>query len=195
MKEVLVLRELEQIKAISHPYRIEILEAFEDSSATAKQIADKMGEPHAKVNYHIKILLKVGILELIEEKIKLGIVEKYYMPAAKTFVIDKSILDSGEKKVLDSVNQAKISIFKNISKDFYKAVEVADEKNYPKKILHFNDYYLTLDEIDKLQDKMAALIEEFLKGKKDKNRENTKRYSISTLMIPRFNLKRKDNKF
>lgn len=185
MKEVLVLRDLEQIKAISHPYRIEILESFEDASATAKQIADKMGEPHAKVNYHIKTLLKVGILELIEEKVKLGIVEKYYRPAARTFVIDKNILNSGEKNVLDSINQAKISVFENISKDFYRAVEIANEKDYPKKILHYNDYYLTLDEISELQDKLASVLDEFLKEKKDKNRENVKKYSISALMIPR----------
>lgn len=191
MKDVLVLRDLEQIKAISHPYRIEILESFEDSSATAKQIADKMGEPHAKVNYHIKTLLKVGILELIEEKVKLGIVEKYYLPAARTFVIDRNIMNASEKTVLDSINQASLSIFENISKDFYKAVEIADEKEHPKKILHYNDYYLTLDEVIEFQEKVKAVMQDYLKDKKDKTRPDTKKYSISSLMIPRVKSKNK----
>ncbi|SHJ84710.1 winged helix-turn-helix domain-containing protein [Paramaledivibacter caminithermalis] len=185
MKDILVLRELEQIKAIAHPYRLEIIESFEESSATAKQIADKMQEPHAKVNYHIKTLVKVGILELVEEKVKLGIVEKYYMPSARNFVIDRNILNTSEKSVLESLAQASISLFENISKDFYRAVEHTNEKEYPKKFLYYNDYYLTLEEINQLQSKLESVLIEFLEGKKDKNRPNTKRYTISSLMIPR----------
>lgn len=185
MKDILVLRELEQIKAIAHPYRLEIIECFEESSATAKQIADKMEEPHAKVNYHIKTLLKVGILDLVEEKVKLGIVEKYYMPAAKNFVIDRNILNTSEKNVLESLAQASISLFESISKDFYKAVEYTNEKEHPKKFLYYYDYYLTLEEINQLQNNLESVLVEFLKGKKDKNRPNTKRYSVSSLMIPK----------
>lgn len=191
MKDVLVLRDLEQIKAISHPYRIEIVESFEDTCATAKQIADKLDEPHAKVNYHIKTLVKVGILELVEERVKLGIVEKYYLPSAKTFVIDRNIMNASEKVVLDSINQVSLSIFENISKDFYRAVEFADEKEYPKKILHYNDYYLTLDEVLDFQDKIKVVIQDYLKDKQNKNRPNTRKYSISALMIPRVKNKNK----
>ncbi len=193
MKEVLVLSDLEQIKAISHPYRIEIVEAFEDLPATAKQIADRLGEPHAKVNYHIKTLLKVGILELVEEKIKLGIVEKYYLPSAKMFVIDKSILNSSENgNVIESINQALISIFENISKDFYKSIEYMGQKQQANKILHYNDYYLTEDEVQELQDKLKVVMKDYLKDKKDKDRNNTKKYSISSLIIPRISSQKKE---
>ncbi len=186
MKDILVLRELDQIKAISHPYRIEIIECFEDEQpATAKQIADRMGEPHAKINYHIKTLQKVGILELIDEKVKSGIIEKYYRPAAKTFVIDRSIMNTGEKGVIESINQASISIFENISKDFYRAIENANDSDYAKKMLHYNDYYLTIEETEELQCILKDTIEEYIKDKKDKSREGTKAYSISTLTIPR----------
>lgn len=185
MRDILVLRDLDQIKAISHPYRIEILEAFEEAPSTAKQIADKLGEPHAKVNYHIKTLLKVGIIELFEEKVKLGIVEKYYLPMARMFMIDRNILNCGEKNIIESLNQASISIFENISKDFYRAVEIADEKEHPKKILHYNDYYLTKEEVLEFQDNLKEFMQDFLKDKKNKDRKNTKKYSISSLVIPR----------
>ena len=35
----------------------------------------------------------MGILELVEEKIKSGIVEKYYYPKAKNIVIDKNVIN------------------------------------------------------------------------------------------------------
>ena len=191
MKDIFVLRELEQIKAISHPYRIEILECFEEEQpATAKQIADKMGEPHAKINYHIKTLQKVGILDLVDERVKSGIIEKYYLPSAKTFVIDKSIMNSGDKGVIESLNQASISIFENITKDFYKAVENANEKEHPKQMLHYNDYYLTIEETEELKHKLAETIEAYIKNKKDKSRQDTKPYSIASLIIPRIKKKK-----
>ncbi len=191
MKDIFVLRELEQIKAISNPYRIEILECFEEEQpATAKQIADKMGEPHAKINYHIKTLQKVGILDLVDERVKSGIIEKYYLPSAKTFVIDKSIMNSGDKGVMESLNQASISIFENIAKDFYKAVENANEKEHPKQMLHYNDYYLSIEETEELKHILAETVEGFIKNKKDKNRENTYPYSIASLIIPRIKKKK-----
>ena len=70
MKEILVLRDLECIKAIAHPKRIDILKAFNNLPLSAKQLSQILDEPHAKINYHIKTLYKVGILELVEEKIK-----------------------------------------------------------------------------------------------------------------------------
>ena len=93
MREVLVLRDLECIKAIAHPRRIDILKIFDEIPLSAKQLSQLLDEPHAKINYHIKTLYKVGILELVEEKIKSGIVEKYYYPSAKNIVIDKKVLD------------------------------------------------------------------------------------------------------
>ena len=57
-----------------------------------------LDEPHAKINYHIKTLYKVGILELVEEKIKSGIVEKYYYPKAKNIFIDKNIINISLKE-------------------------------------------------------------------------------------------------
>ena len=108
MKEVMILRELDQIKAISQEYRISILETFNYEPATAKMISDRLGEPHAKINYHIKELVKVGILKLVDERIKLGIVEKYYCPVAYDFVIESSLLTGSENSLM-TVEKASIA--------------------------------------------------------------------------------------
>lgn len=170
MKDILVLRELEQIKAISNPYRVEILESFEvDEPQSAKQIAEKLGEPHAKVNYHIKTLLKVGILDLVDEKVKSGIIEKYYLPAAKALVIDKSFMKNTEEEIFQSLNAASISIFEKISEDFYKAVENPEE---PKFINHYQEYSLTKEELRELMKKVEDFVRGELKGKKNKKPSN-----------------------
>ena len=93
MKDLLVLRDLECIKAIANPKRIDILKSFEKEPLSAKQLSQILEEPHAKINYHIKSLYKSGILELVEEKIKSGIVEKYYYPTAKNIIIEKNVIN------------------------------------------------------------------------------------------------------
>lgn len=181
MKEVLVLRELEQIKAISQGYRISILEAFNNKPATAKQISDHLGEPHAKINYHIKTLVKVGILELVEENIKLGIVEKYYCPVARDFVVDSSSFSTNERDRA-TFEKASVALFELMAKDFYDNVEYMGEKP-PKKFYRHPDIYMTKEESEFLNDEINNMIKAFIEDKRE-TKENTFKYSVSTLMIP-----------
>lgn len=183
MNDILVLRDLEQIKAISHPYRVEVFESFDgEQPQSAKQVAEKLGEPHAKVNYHIKSLLKVGILQLVEEKVKSGIIEKYYLPTAKKLVIDKSFMQSLDEDTLQSLNQVSISLFEKISSDFYRALEGPQEQT--KFINYLTDYYLTQDEVKELMAEIEELVKKKLEGKNDKSRPGVHGYNFSVLGIP-----------
>ncbi|MGL5693645.1 MAG: ArsR/SmtB family transcription factor [Peptostreptococcaceae bacterium] len=180
MKELLVLRDLECIKAIAHPRRIDILKAFEKEPLSAKQLSQMLDEPHAKINYHIKTLYKVGILELVEEKIKSGIVEKYYYPTAKNIIVGKKVidfsldnLDDGEKKDIC------VSKFENMSELFYKAAE--DEVLQPNNVIEYRDIVLNDSEIKEINEAIRNKIEEIL-SKKTEDEEN--KYSISLVSIP-----------
>lgn len=182
MKDILVLRDLEEIKAISHPYRLEILEAFDGEPLSAKQLSEILGEPHAKINYHIKNLVSVGILELVEEKVKSGIIEKYYLPKAKMIVIDKSILSSNNDSLVQTLNQASISLFEKISEDFYRAAENSEIQS--KHIRHYNQFYLTEDEGKELMVTLEEKLYEILENKKEKDKENVRPYNITFMAVP-----------
>ena len=177
MKEVLILRDLECIKAIAHPRRIDVLKAFNKEPLSAKQLSQMLDEPHAKINYHIKTLYKVGILELVEEKIKSGIVEKYYYPKAKNILIDKNIINIylEEKK-----GEKYISKIDDIIDLFYKAVknQVLEEEN----IINYNDICLNNDEIIELNNAIKYKIEEIIQ-KRNKEDEGIK-YDIVMVSIP-----------
>jgi len=185
MKEVMILNELEQIKTVSNMYRIEVIESFEGKQATAKMIADNMGEPHAKVNYHIKELLNVGVLELVEEKVRLGIVEKFYRPSAKVFIIDKSIL-ANDEKTIDKLSCGKhICVFNGIAKDFYEAIEKSNILNNGESLIQKEDCYLTKEEVELLRVRLKASLAEIVKERKSRSYCNLKHYSVSTLVVPK----------
>lgn len=176
MKEILVLRDLECIKAIAHPKRIDILKAFNNLPLSAKQLSQILDEPHAKINYHIKTLYKVGILELVEEKIKSGIVEKYYYPKAKSILIDKNVINISLEKDDETIQ----SKYEDIVDLFYQAVEknLLDEEN----LINYNNIYLSKNELIELNNTIKYKIEDIINNR---NRDNEDiQYDIVMASIP-----------
>ncbi|MBN2897818.1 MAG: helix-turn-helix transcriptional regulator [Clostridia bacterium] len=155
MNEVFIVKDLEQIKALSSPYRISIIEAFNGEEATAKHISSKIGEPHSKVNYHIKLLAKVGLLKLVKESPKYGVIEKYYQPIAKSFIIDSKVTNNAGE-----VDKFKSAVFDRINKDFLANARNED-MDLPSKITYDSNIYLTEEEIATVNDKVWAILEPY----------------------------------
>lgn len=89
MLEQYTITDIKQLKALSHPSRVKILSALTDKAMTAKQLADQFGEEPAKTSYHVKQLLKVGLVELVyTRETQNGIIEKYYRAIARDFRTD-----------------------------------------------------------------------------------------------------------
>ncbi len=181
MKDVLVLRDLDCIKAIAHPRRVDILKTFNKDSLSAKQLSEILDEPHAKINYHIKTLYNVGILELVEEKIKSGIVEKYYYPTANNIVISRKIIDyTLEQESNESV--ISISDFEDTIEQFYDAAEAKLLKE--DSMLEYKGVFLTEGEISELKSSMGQKIEEIISKRETISREDEKKHNLVMCVVP-----------
>lgn len=179
MKELLVLRDLECVKAIAHPRRIDILNAFDKEPLSAKQLSEMLDEPHAKINYHIKTLYNVGILELVEEKIKSGIVEKYYYPTANNVVISRKIINY----TLDPASEdgtVSISDFENTVEHFYNAVE--KEALKLDNVLEYRNIQLSDSEVAELQKTMKDKVSEILANRNENSED--KKHNLIMVAIP-----------
>lgn len=89
MLEQFIISDIKQLKALSHASRVKILSSLAEKPMTAKQLADQFGEEPAKTSYHVKQLLKVGLVELkFTRETQNGIVEKYYQAIAREFQTD-----------------------------------------------------------------------------------------------------------
>lgn len=181
MKDVLVLRDLECIKAIAHPRRVDILKTFDKEPLSAKQLSEILDEPHAKINYHIKTLYNVGILELVEEKIKSGIVEKYYYPTANNIVISRKIIDYTLEQEIDA-DFVSISDFEDTIESFYDAAEAGDLNG--DSILECDNVLLTNDEICELRSALKDKVDEIISKRENSARENEKKHDIVMFAIP-----------
>ncbi len=182
INEVLVVNSLEQIKALSSPYRIKIIETFDNKPASAKDISMRMGEPHGRVNYHIKTLAKVGILKLVDVSVKQGVVEKYYMPVAESIVLDSRVVNKNDDHEMKDMRNAGIALFEKISKEFYGTMNNR-ELTIPKKINYDYEFYMTEEEAETLNVKIQEVVDAYLKDKEEP-REGTHKYFTASMIIP-----------
>ncbi|WP_137790227.1 winged helix-turn-helix domain-containing protein [Bacillus sp. E(2018)] len=99
----------DQQKLIANATRIQIIHLLKDEELTAKEVADKLGKTTGTVHYHIQLLFNGGILELVKEQKKGGIIEKYYRSKSTRFELKEDttkpssvstnlLLDDEEKK-------------------------------------------------------------------------------------------------
>lgn len=80
-----VVTDPQQLKAFTDPLRVRVLNQLKQRAATNQQVAAALGEPHAKVLYHVRFLLDAGLIRLVDQRIKGGNVEKYYRAVARLF--------------------------------------------------------------------------------------------------------------
>jgi predicted transcriptional regulator len=70
-----IVADPQQLKAFTDPLRVRVLNQLRERAATNQQIAVALGEPHAKVLYHVRFLQQVGLIRLVDQQIKGGNVE------------------------------------------------------------------------------------------------------------------------
>lgn len=92
--DIEVLDEPAAAAAVLDPMRSRILAALrEPGSATS--VSAVLGEPRQKVNYHLRALEAVGLVELVEERPRRGLTERVVVASARSYVVSTTALGAG----------------------------------------------------------------------------------------------------
>lgn len=83
MEKLLIITELDQLKSISDPFRLQLLSMMAEEPKTGQMLADELGLPRAKVHYHLNQLLAHNIITVAHTIEKNSIIQKFYRPAAE----------------------------------------------------------------------------------------------------------------
>jgi DNA-binding transcriptional ArsR family regulator len=105
----LVITDVEQLRAISDPLRIRLIEAMADTplrSWTAKELAERLGTKQTKLYHHLNLLEEHGFIEVAETRMVSGILEKRYRVTAVSFRVDRSLLAGGGTDAIGEVLDA-----------------------------------------------------------------------------------------
>lgn len=74
------------VKAMSHPLRVRILAMLDERRASPNQLAGWLGASLGTVAYHVRTLLQLGLIELVDETRVRGAVEHHYRAVTRPFV-------------------------------------------------------------------------------------------------------------
>jgi DNA-binding transcriptional ArsR family regulator len=65
-------------KALSHETRAQILALIAEGKASPKEVAERLGQDIRGVSYHVRVLHRLGCVELVETKQRRGAIEHFY---------------------------------------------------------------------------------------------------------------------
>src|SRR4051794_24799033 len=91
MQEEYLIQETLQLKAVSNPVRMQMLQLLIERQLTATQIGDRMGIAPARAHSHQNQLKPAGLVKLVETRENAGILEKYYRAISKLFRLDRTL--------------------------------------------------------------------------------------------------------
>lgn len=86
-----LIRQPERAAALLHPLRRRILEALREPGS-ASSVAQRLGLPRQRVNYHLRELEKERLLKLVEERRKGNCMERVLTATARHYLIAPEVL-------------------------------------------------------------------------------------------------------
>ena len=172
--ETYFVKRLEQVKLLSDPFKLKLLEGFAIKPATTKQVADRMGEKAPRLYRHVDALVDEGLLELVEEKPKRGTIERYYKTIADRFEVDPGLFapdhdggDGGEGAV-DMLRK----IFRDVESDIVSWFDQHTDREPTRDELPLMIRYNVRgseEEIQRLRQKLEGFLEECSAADEDRD--------------------------
>ncbi|WP_139492266.1 ArsR/SmtB family transcription factor [Brevibacillus dissolubilis] len=186
MKEFFEITDMEALKSFAVPERVKILELFEDlEPRTAKQIATELGENAARLHYHVKELVRVGLLEQVDTRVKGSIVEKYYQPVAKVISANLRVVIENNAHQLSEIM---FSPLHATEKDLVRTLNRLVESDVDVRQDYNDTFYYNMGELNLTKEERNQLVGElnalYSKYKDLKPTEGRRKFKYFTLLFP-----------
>jgi DNA-binding transcriptional ArsR family regulator len=85
LAETMELTTVEQVRAVSDPFRTTLLGLLHERAATVTELATAVGRPKGTVAHHVRVLADAGILRVVRTRRVRAIEERYYGRSARMF--------------------------------------------------------------------------------------------------------------
>jgi DNA-binding transcriptional ArsR family regulator len=192
--DTLTITNLETVKVLSDPLRLQILEQMLEQPVTVKQLAAELKIPQTKLYYHINTLEEHGLVRVVSTRVVSGIIEKQYWVTAHNISIDKTLFAApGGKGISDEVNSLLQTMFDSVRVDLNKSVEAGlvdiskvsdpDSGHEPKQLVLVRSLaQVPEDKVEELYKKMNDVIKEF--DSCDMDSPDAQAHGLMVVMFP-----------
>jgi DNA-binding transcriptional ArsR family regulator len=188
-----MIEDLESIKIISDPLRVQILEAMAVKPQSVNQIAEKLGLSASKLYYHFNKLEQHGFIKVVDKTTRGNIVEKFYWVTAFDFRLDKA----AHKLQGPSEPQHAISMLLHpldvTRQDAIRSMEARahaleqGKPKHPRSVKAYREVRCIPDDLaQEFMERLHALTTEFEAMEQVESNEDAVNWALTVLLYPSF---------
>ena len=170
---------LEQVRALSHPLRLRLLELFAHEPRTTKQAAEVLGEPPTRLYHHVAALERAGLIRLRETRQNRGTTEKYYEVVKPLQPVGREVLkDKDARRDLASMG---LVVFNQARNELVRALASDD---VPENLVAVRAVFrLTPTAAKEVRRELVGILKK-LKARKKPLRGKPRRYALTIALVP-----------
>ena len=201
VKEMHLIRDLETLKVISDPFRIDIIRLIHEANmkgrfCTVKEISEVLDLPSTKLYYHINLLEKHGLIVVGDTQIVSGIIEKQYQIVAENITVDPEILTTSDiteneklEYMLDSVRSFLDGTYLDVKRGLTQSfTEKSEDKEKDSSFVMYtkSTFYLSKAQIDEMSKAIKEIEKKYDEISKKNFKEDieSKTYGLSIIIAP-----------
>lgn len=175
LQRCFVIEEIEQLKAVSDPFRTKILSHLIEKAYTGQQLAQLLELSRSRIHYHLNELEKNGFIRVVKTEAKNGIIQKFYRAVAWSFIPGDKLLPHGtevenyfREHTLNTLNRARLRALSAPEEAF--RVESSERDKWPRMSMQVEvrlkperfaawlaKYRKMVEELDSMQDEDGKL--------------------------------------
>lgn len=176
-----VVNDLETLRVLADPLRIQIIELVTHQPRTVKQVAADLELPPTKLYYHIKQLEERGLIRVVDTRLVSGIVEKQYQASAFSYHVNKALFSPTSPAGKEGLNVMLTGLFEDTRADIQEsvaegAIDLYAEEDGDRPIsrtlmMARNTLYLAPDRAEEFYRRLRGLMREFVTGDEEHSAE------------------------
>lgn len=123
MQDTFEITTLDQLRVLSEPQRLQMLEEFGKEPLTIKQVAKKVGINYTKLYHHVQMLEDAGLVVVVKTLPNRGTIERFYRSVAKHFTVSEDLLRlPGTPELNESLQGLLDGVLTTVRKQFRASV-------------------------------------------------------------------------
>ena len=119
---------LTQVRALSHPLRLRLLELFAQRPRTTMQAAGVLGESATRLYHHVAALERAGLVRLRETRPNRGTTEKYFEAVTTTLRPGSGAALLADESGRRGLSAAAVLLFDQARNELVRALAAAGER-------------------------------------------------------------------
>jgi DNA-binding transcriptional ArsR family regulator len=189
----MTISDLDTLKVVSDPFRVQILEVLVQEAQTVNQVAEQMGLAPSKLYYHFNMLEKHGLIQVVDTTLRGNILEKHYWVTARNIRLDDSLCCLGTPEDPEDVVAMMIVPIETTREDMIRSLEARrfaldhGAEEHPRQAFIYREVSNLSDEqANEFLARLKALTKEFEAASNQEKGEDVQTHALTIAFYPSF---------